>query len=172
MENNFSGVKQSFHSHLANQNMNTSLLTTFTENRCQAWVCPACRSESLTIHAGSFHWEVIPASVTRWQNTDAELEDIELEFSCLLKCDLGRCSTFVAASGSGYVTNIPWQDQEEGEPPQMELFQARNFTPALYAFNIPSECPEHVGEPLRQSFSLFLNTLAQLRTLSVLHLKS
>lgn len=137
--------------------MNTSLLTTFTEYRCPTWVCPACRSESLTILAGSFHWEAIPASVTRWQNTDAELEDIELVFSCLLKCDLGRCGTFVAVSGSGYVTDTPWQAQEQGEPPQMELFQARNFTPALYAFNIPSGCPEHVGEPLRQSFSLFLN---------------
>jgi len=137
--------------------MNTSLLTTFTEYRCPSWVCPACQSESLTILAGSFRWEVIPASVELWKKPDGELEDIELVFSCLLKCDLGRCSTYVAASGSGYVTDTPWQAQEEGEPAEMELFRVRNFTPPLSAFTIPSRCPGHVVEPLRQSFSLFLS---------------
>lgn len=137
--------------------MNPSLLTSFTEYGCPTWVCPVCQTESLIILDGSFHSATIPASVARWKESDAELEDIELVFSCLLKCDLGRCGTFVAASGSGYVTDTPWQDQEEGAPPQMELFQARSFTPPLDAFTIPSRCPEHVAEPLRQSFSLFLS---------------
>ncbi|MBO4154604.1 DUF4145 domain-containing protein [Enterobacter kobei] len=140
--------------------MNPSLLTTFTEHGCPLWVCPVCQSASLGIQAGSFRWEALPASVARWQNSDAELEEIELVFSCLLKCDLGRCGTFVAASGSGYVNETPWEAVEEGDPPQTELFQARSFTPALCAFNIPSQCPEHVAEPLRQSFSLFLGAPA------------
>lgn len=137
--------------------MNPSLLTPFTEHRCPSWVCPVCHSKSLGIQAGSFHSQALPKSVERWQQSDAELEDIELVFSCLLKCDLGRCGTFVAASGSGYVTEIPGEARDEGEPAHIELFQVRSFTPALCAFNIPSQCPENVAEPLRQSFSLFLN---------------
>lgn len=138
-------------------NMNPSLLTTFTEYRCPSWVCPVCHSESLAILPESFRWEALPASVERWKKTDAELEEIELVFSCLLKCDLGRCGTFVAASGSGYVTDTPWEAQEEGEPQHMELFRANSFTPTLSAFRIPSRCPEQVVAPLRLSFSLFLS---------------
>lgn len=137
--------------------MNPSLLTTFTEHGCPTWVCPECQSASLTILAGSFHSAAIPSSIARWQSTDGELEDIQLVFSCLLKCDLGRCGTLVAASGSGYVSDTPWEAQELGEPSHMELFQARSFTPSLCAFNIPSGCVEKVVEPLKQSFSLFPN---------------
>lgn len=140
------------------KNMNPSLLIHFTEYACPAWVCPECQSRSLTILKGSFHSATIPESVTRWRETDGELEDIKLVFSCLLKCDLGRCGTVVAASGAGYVTDTPWEAQEEGEPPHMELFQARSFTPPLSAFTIPSRCPVNVIEPLRQSFSLFLSS--------------
>lgn len=106
---------------------------------------------------GSFHSETIPESIARWQRSDGELEDIELVFCCLLKCDLGRCSTVVAVSGSGYVTDTPREAREEGESSHTELFQALSFTPPLSAFTIPSGCPEHVVSPLRQSFSLFLN---------------
>lgn len=137
--------------------MNPSLLTTFTEHGCPSWVCPVCHSESLAIQAGTFRWEALPASVARWQNTDAEMEEIELVFSCLLKCDPGRCGTFVAASGSGFVTETPWQAVEDGDPPQTELFRVSSFTPTLSAFKIPSRCPERVIEPLRQSFALFLS---------------
>lgn len=137
--------------------MNPSLLTHFHEHQCPAWACPACHAESLAILPGSFHWKPIPASVEHWQNTDADPEEIELVFSCLLKCDLGRCSTFVAASGSGYVTETPWDEREEGDSAHMELFQARSFTPALSAFRIPAQCPEPVAGPLRQSFSVFLS---------------
>lgn len=137
--------------------MNPSLLTTFTKYQCPSWVCPVCHAESLVIIPESFHWEALPASLTRWQKSDAELEEIELVFSCLLKCDMGRCGSFVAVSGSGFVTDTPWEAQEEGESPYMELFRANSFTPTLSAFRIPSGCPEHVVEPLRQSFSLFLS---------------
>lgn len=137
--------------------MNPSLLTTFTEHGCPSWVCPVCHSKSLAIFAGSFRWEALPASLARWKHTDAEFEEIELVFSCLLKCDLGRCGTFVAASGSGFVTQTPWEAVEEGDPPQTELFRARSFTPTLSAFTIPPKCPDNVVEPLRQSFSLFLS---------------
>lgn len=138
-------------------NMNPSLLTEFTESSCPAWVCPVCRAESLTIQEGSFHYAAIPASVARWQRDDGELEDIELVFSCLLKCDLGRCGTVVAASGSGYVTETSGEAQYHGEPPHIEWFQARSFTPALSAFTIPSQCPGNVIEALQQSFSLYLS---------------
>lgn len=138
--------------------MNPSLLTTFTEYACPAWVCPECQSRSLAIMEGSFHSAAIPGSVARWRSRDGELEDIELVFSCLLKCDLGRCSTVVAVSGSGYVTDTPWEAREEGESPHMELFRALSFTPPLSAFAIPSRCPDNVTGPLRQSFLLFLST--------------
>lgn len=106
---------------------------------------------------GSFHSETILESIARWQRSDGELEDIELVFCCLLKCDLGRCSTVVAVSGSGYVTDTPWEAREEGESSHTELFQALSFIPPLSAFTIPSRCPGHVVDPLRLSFSLFLN---------------
>lgn len=137
--------------------MNPSLLTTFTEHACPVWVCPACHSKSLTIMRGSFHSETILESIARWQRSDGELEDIELVFCCLLKCDLGRCSTVVAVSGSGYVKDTPWEAREEGESSHTELFQALSFIPPLSAFTIPSRCPGHVVDPLRLSFSLFLN---------------
>lgn len=85
--------------------MNPSLLKTFTEHACPEWVCPLCHSKSLAILKGSFHSAAIPQSVARWQRIDGELDDIELVFSCLMKCDLGRCGTIVAASGSGFVTD-------------------------------------------------------------------
>lgn len=98
--------------------MNPSLLTTFSEHGCSSWIFPVCQSVSLGIQAGSFRWEALPASVARRQNSDAELEEIELVLSCLLKCDQGSCGTFVVASGSGYVTETPLEAVEEGEPPQ------------------------------------------------------
>ncbi|HBQ6667470.1 DUF4145 domain-containing protein [Klebsiella pneumoniae] len=137
--------------------MNPSLLKTFTEHACPEWVCPLCHSKSLAILKGSFHSAAIPQSVARWQRIDGELDDIELVFSCLLKCDLGRCGTIVAASGSGFVTDTPFEAQENGEPPYTELFQVRSFTPPLNAFIIPAQCPDDVIEPLRQSFALYLS---------------
>lgn len=49
-----------------------SIITeSFTEHGDPAWVCPVSQPESLTIQTGSFRWEAIPASVTRWRKTDA-----------------------------------------------------------------------------------------------------
>ncbi len=139
------------------KNMNPSLLTPFTEHACPAWVCPLCQNESMTILAGSFHSGVTPASLDRWQSIEGEWEDLELVFSCLLKCDLGRCGTLVAASGSGFVIETPWEEREQGEPEHTELFKARSFTPSLNAFKIPARCPANVIEPLRLSFALYLS---------------
>ncbi|MNE58960.1 hypothetical protein D3C80_1540210 [compost metagenome] len=55
------------------------------------------------------------------------------------------------------MTDTPYEAREEGEPGHVELFRARSFTPPLSAFNIPSQCPERVVEPLRQSFILYLS---------------
>lgn len=118
------------------------------------WPCPSCASGALRLKRDTLHFDHTAASRHRL-NDDHPVEwEAEYVFSALLECN--RCSETISCCGIGGNEPIDALDEEGNSYTDSRLyFDLRYFSMPMAIFRIPANCPRHVKEQIRKSFSVF-----------------
>lgn len=135
--------------------MTDSLFTPFRKERCPDWLCPACLNASLAVVPKSIQ-EAQTALTLRYKNTEGfEVEDYELIFSCMLKCERSDCRESVSVSGKGLlIQDFIYGEYGIEDVNYVSEYRAKTFFPPLPLFVPPAGCPEYILDQLKEISAL------------------
>lgn len=138
-----------------------SLFTSFTHDRCPAWLCPSCYNQTLRIRVGSFNFDTSAATKKRVSRVDFDHGDVSYVFSGLLECTRLGCLETIAVSGEGWCDEKVLKTREGIEVEIIDMFRAKVFIPPLPLFIEPEGCPADIKAQLNVISSLLtLNSAA------------
>lgn len=138
-----------------------SLFTSFTHDRCPAWLCPSCYNQTLRIRVDSFNFDTSAATKKRVSRVDFDYGDVSYVFSGLLECTRLGCLETIAVSGEGWCDEKVLKTREGIEVDIIDMFRAKVFIPPLPLFIEPEGCPADIKAQLNVISSLLtLNSAA------------
>ena len=119
------------------------------------WMCPTCSKGFLKQKKDSLSSHELSSS--RDHSHDAwEPEWIKYTFSCQLVCSNDQCREVVICSGDGGVELDQFYDDDGYTREALQdFFVPKFFQPNLKLFELPSNCPDSISNPIEESFKLF-----------------
>lgn len=132
----------------------------FTLDSGITYSCPTCGKLSLQLDKDKFHSSETSSTRKMLQEDYWEEDWRTSVYTAILVCRNTACEEHVISSGTGFISEEPVFTSDDSytytSSEYVCLFEAKFFQPALHFFDIPSNCPEDIKNPLLEAFSITL----------------
>jgi hypothetical protein len=136
--------------------INHRFISTFGTSSVTKYNCPYCKSGELVSNQDELHIEETPESRKERYDSDWEKEWTKYLFSGALTCK--SCSEKIFCTGTGKLEFNSYCGIEEAPESINDCYEIElrptYFEPAVYIFNIPSKCPQHLQNEIIHAFKL------------------